>query len=132
MKDFENYECEGQIDLFDIYPKSCCGVVPWLHKTKCCKWSDDKPQKWLMYFICPKCYKRAVDNDGWPVRSHGTFEEAKANAIAVWNDSSTVFSIDEYTKEHGIRLSFGLGEREEWAKLYNMETGELGWSVKLD
>ena len=49
---FENYECDGQLSFDDLYPKQCCGLNPWLHKTKC--WMngrDDLEQEWLMYYI---------------------------------------------------------------------------------
>ena len=87
MKPFENYECEGQMSLDEIYPKPCCGLTPWLHKSKC--WMDgreDIAQLWLMHYVCPKCLKSPVDKDGWIIRTRGTFEEAKAVALQKWND----------------------------------------------
>lgn len=120
MKDFDNYECEGQMELFDIYLKSCCGVIPWLYKTKCCRWDESKPQKWLMYYICPKCYKRPVDSTKWGIHSYGTFEEAKENARQVWNDPQTEFEVCEVIKEFGFHLSISENEPEEWEKLYGV------------
>lgn len=133
MKDFENYECDGQMELFDIYPKSCCGVVPWLHKTKCYRPDEEKPQAWQVYYICPKCYKRAVDSDGWAIYSRGSLEDAKQKAVAIWNDPQTVFEICNVAQEYGIRLSRGYGEFEEWAELYNVDMEDfVGCVARLD
>lgn len=122
MKNFENYECEGQMELFDIYPKTCCGLIPWLHKTKCCRWNEDAPQHWMLNYICPKCFKRPVDETGWPIESYGTYEEAKEQARDVWNDPNIKHEVCEVTKQFGIRLhiGFGLNEPEEWESIYGV------------
>lgn len=121
MKDFDNYECDGQMEFADLYPKTCCGLIPWLEKSKCCRWNDDQPQKWLLNYICPKCFKRAVDDTGWPLEGHGTFEEAKAQALAFWNDPNNRHEVCEVAKELGISLHISLGEVEEWEKLYEVD-----------
>lgn len=121
MAGFDNYVCDGQMELDDIYPKTCCGLVPWLHKTRCCRWSEDKPQKWMVYYICPKCYKRAVDETGWAIFSHGTFEEAKADALAIWNDPNIKKEVCEVTKKQGFNLQIALKEPEEWEQLYGVD-----------
>lgn len=131
MKDLGNYECDGQMDLFDIYLKSCCGVVPWLHKAKCCRWNEEKPQEYMTYYMCPKCCKRPVDSDGWPIRSKGTLEDAREKSKIIWNDPATTFAVDEWSKAHGVHVS--LWEREEWAKTYNVDEEELvGCLLRLD
>ena len=121
MKDFENYECDGQMELSDIYPKTCCGFVPWLEKTKCCRWNEDAPQHWMLEYICPKCFKQAVDDTGWPLHGYGTFDEAKEQARAFWNDPKNRHEVCEVTKQCGIHLSISLEEPEEWEKLYGVD-----------
>ena len=88
MKDFENYVCEGQMSLFDIYPKPCCGVEPWLELSKCVRWDETQPQKYHANYICPVCFKEPVDLLGWPMFAYGELEEASAEALRVWNDST--------------------------------------------
>ena len=81
---FENYECDEQMSIFDLYPNQCCGVIPWLHQTKC--WMDgrdDIPQRWIMYYQCPKCGKVPIESDHWTIRSSGTFKEAAQGALKV-------------------------------------------------
>lgn len=121
MKDLGDYECEGQIELVDIYPITCCGYVPWLHKTQCCRWSENHPQKWMMYYICPKCFKRAVDNTGWTIYAHGTFEEAKIEAVKNWNSPDNKHEVCDIAEKYGFRLQIGLREPEEWENLYGVE-----------
>lgn len=122
MKEFGNYECDGQMSLTDIYPESCCGVTPWLHKAKC--WMDgrvDIPQLWMMYYICPICMKAPVDVCGWIIRSRGTFEEAKAKALENWNNPKIIHECHEREKLH-----ITIAEREEWEQLYGDKVDYMG------
>jgi len=58
-----------------VEPKKCCNTTPWLEKSKCVQWDASKPRRYMMAYICPKCGKVAVDNTGWPITGHGTYEE---------------------------------------------------------
>lgn len=128
----DNYKCDGQITLFDIYPNECCGVVPWLHKTKCYMGGIEQTQQWMAYLVCPKCFKRAIDKDGWTIYSHGTIEEARQKAITIWNDPATAFDISKIDKEQGIHLSISNGDFEEWSKLYNVDMSDFdGFVARL-
>lgn len=112
---FENYECDGQMSLDDLYPNQCCGVKPWLHITKC--WMDgriDIPQRYVMYYICPKCKKHVVDEFDWTVRSSGTYEEAAWGACKVWNNPEAKFKQDD-------RLYVAWHDREIFEKMYGFK-----------
>lgn len=125
MKDFENYECEGQMSLDEMYPKPCCGLTPWLHKSKC--WMDgreDIAQLWLMHYVCPKCLKAPVDKDGWIIRTRGTFEEAKAEALKKWNDPN--IKKDCHLKETENQLRITIAEINEWEQLYGDKVDYVG------
>ena len=74
----------------------------------------------MMYYICPKCYKRAVDETGWPLNGYGNFEEAKAQALTFWNAPNIKHEVCEVTKQFGIHLHIGLNEPEEWESLYGV------------
>lgn len=86
MKDFGNYECEGQMSLFDMYPKPCCGVVPWLELHKCYQPDTTKPPCYRANYICPVCFKEPVDSIGWMLEGYGELEKAKQEALEYWND----------------------------------------------
>ena len=126
---FENYECDGQLSFDDLYPKQCCGLNPWLHKTKC--WidgRDDLEQEWIMYYICPKCKKTAVDDFGWTIRSSGTYEQAKASALERWNDPKSRF--DSHMFSEGEKLHIPYDEQAEFLRMYGDAAREMGnlWS----
>lgn len=121
----DNYECEGQMSLMDLYPEQCCGVVPWLHKSRC--WMDgreDTPQLWMMYYVCPICQKAPIDKDGWTIRSRGTFDDAAAEALKIWNDPNT--KKDCHLKEAEQQLRITISEREEWERLYGDKVDYAG------
>ena len=123
---FDDYECENQITLNDWVteleskePKKCCGVTPWLHKSKCVQWDVSKPQHYLMHYICPKCGKVAVDNIRWPIRGHGIYEDAAKQALSAWNRPDAVFEIKDFNNpKNGEYINIFLDEKEEWFKLY--------------
>lgn len=126
---FENYECDGQLSFDDLYPKQCCGLNPWLHKTRC--WMDgreDLEQEWLMYYICPKCKKTAVDAHGWTIRSGGTYEQAKASALETWNDPKSKFDSHMFSEGEKLRIPFD--EQKEFLRTYGDAAREMGilWS----
>ena len=128
MKEFENYECDGQITLEEYMeylssttPKKCCGVTPWLHKSKCCHWDANKPQMYMLHYVCPKCGKTAVDETGWIKYRHGTYEKASQKALEDWNNPETVFEIKEFNDpKNGNYVMCSLDEREEFEKLYGI------------
>lgn len=119
----DNYECEGQMELTDWLkeldskePCKCCGVTPWLVKTKCCHWDNSTPQMYMMHYQCPKCLKVAADNTGWTIYSHGMYEDAAADALKAWNDPKAIFKVNEYPQY--VHASFG--EYEDFEKLYGI------------
>lgn len=110
-------EIEGQLTLTELYPNTCCGLVPWLRYTACCKWHEDQKQEYLMYYICPNCFKEPCDSTGWIIRSKGSFEDAKAKALAVWNNPETTFKhdkddclhitsnrVEEFETKYGVKI----------------------------
>ncbi|MBR5636516.1 MAG: hypothetical protein IKW81_06265 [Pseudobutyrivibrio sp.] len=102
-------------------PKQCCGVTPWLRKSRCCRWNEENPQMYLMYYICPKCGKTVVDETGWVKNRHGTYEEASQKALEDWNNPETVFEIKEFNDpKNGNYVMCSLDEREEFEKLYGI------------
>lgn len=119
-KDPFDYICDGQMSidewLNDTFPKQCCGVTPWLHKTKCCKWDPAKPQEYTMYYVCPICLKAPVDETGWTKYRHGTYDKAKKQALADWNDPEAKFEAKEYLNYVHCSIS----DYEEWEKLYGI------------
>lgn len=120
---FENYECDGQLSLDDLYPKPCCGLTPWLHKSKC--WMDgrtDIPQIWMMYYICPKCMDEPVDNLGWTIHARGSYEEAAAEAVKIWNHSRH----EGHKKRMYDHVFIAVGEIEEWERLYGDAVDYMG------
>ena len=132
MKDpFENYECDGQITLDEYYnstfPKTCCGVTPWLAKTKCCHWDNSKPQTYMMYYICPKCMKTAVDDTGWIKYRNGTYEEASQKALADWNNPDATFEVKDFNANSYVHVSFD--EYELWEKLYGQSYEEYSTPI---
>lgn len=114
MKDFENYECEGQISIFDIYPKQCCGVEPWLELSTCVRWNPEKPLKFHANYICPVCLKQPIDEINWPIRSYGELAEATEEALRVWNDNKVKKIHKDYVE--GIFLI--LDDIEKFKKKY--------------
>lgn len=112
-------ENDGQYtltDYIDQYPKECCGVVPWLVLTTCCRWDDKQPQKYQMYYQCPKCNKVPCDGTEWIDRSHGVFEDAKKRAVKVWNNPISTKNLAEWEY---IRLRvFDEESRELWMQKY--------------
>lgn len=128
MKDFENYECDGQITLEEYMeylnsttPKKCCGVTPWLHTTKCCHWDASKPQNYMMYYICPMCGKTVIDEIGWIKYRHGTYEKASKQALEDWNNPKSRFEIKEFKDpKNGNYVNCSSDEREEFEKLYGI------------
>jgi hypothetical protein len=118
MGKFDDYQCEGQITMDewfnDTFPKECCGVVPWLKKSRCVQWNVSKPRHYKMNYICPKCGKIAVDETGWPREGYGTFEEAAMQALKVWNDPDAVFEIKDYNDpKKYAHIEILYGEEEE-------------------
>lgn len=75
----------------------------------------------MMHYICPKCFKRAVDDTGWTLHGYGTFEEAKEQALSFWNNPEYRHEVCEVQKEWGFNLQLALGEPEEWEKLYEVD-----------
>ena len=116
MKDFENYECDNQLSLDDLYPKTCCGVVPWLRKTKVFMDGREEEQLWIMHYICPLCKKVPVDNTGWTIRSKGTAEVAAAEALKVWNDPNIKHENRLYKPDE--KLSVPWDRVEEFKEMY--------------
>lgn len=152
MKDLGNYVCDGQMDIFDYMqqleetvtetvtpeeeykesvsepiaavsePKKCCGVTPWLKKSRCVQWDSNKPRHYMMAYICPKCGKIAVDNTGWPRYGYGTFEDAAGQALEIWNDKNAVFEIKDYNNpKNNNYIQILYGEEDEWEKLYGQK-----------
>ena len=100
-------------------PKKCCGVTPWLDRSKCVQWDANKPQHYMMRYICPKCGKMAVDNIGWPIRGYGVYEDAAQQALMAWNSPDAVFEIkDYYDPKKGGYITINLDEEAEWFNLY--------------
>lgn len=128
MKTFDDYECEGQMninewmaDLNTKIPKTCCGVEPWLHTSKCCHWNPDSPQQYQMHYVCPICFKVATDGTEWIDRAHGTYEEAKKQAIKKWNNPISTKQ-DDFYKKYGLRIH--VNDLERFKEQYNIETEE--------
>jgi len=123
---FNNYECDGQITIDDWMaelnskePKRCCGVIPWLHKSRCVQWDASKPRHYMMNYICPKCGKVAIDNIGWPITGYGIYEDAAKQALKAWNNPDAVFEIKDYNDpKMGGHISIYLDEEDEWFELY--------------
>ncbi len=129
MNPFENYECDGQISIDEYmnsnYPKQCCDVAPWLHKTKCCRWDESKPQTYMMYYICPKCGKTVVDEIGWVKYRHGTNEKASRQALEDWNDPKSKFEVKEFNNPiYGNYININCDEREKFERLYGIRYEE--------
>lgn len=79
-----------QISIFDYMAentvKPCeCGAIPELVESKCCRWNENSPQKYLSVYICPKCLNAPHDNTGWTVEAWGTRDQAAKEAIKNWN-----------------------------------------------
>lgn len=152
MGKLDNYVCDGQMDIFDFLqqeepevtesvsseeeykesvsepiaavsePKKCCGVTPWLKKSRCVQWDSNKPRHYMMAYICPKCGKIAVDNTGWPRYGYGTFEDAAGQALEIWNDKHAVFEIKDYNNPlNNNYIQILYGEEDEWEKLYGQK-----------
>lgn len=129
MKPFDNYECEGQLSIFDIdppkndpeQPQKCCGVIPWLCVTKCCHWDANKPQTYKMYYRCPKCNKVPADNTGWTDSAHGTYDKAKAKALTTWNNPIATRCIEAEGCDYIQIGVFDEEAHELWRQLYNEE-----------
>ncbi|MBQ7429281.1 MAG: hypothetical protein IJV29_06400 [Butyrivibrio sp.] len=117
------YECEGQITLDEYFnnsfPKMCCGVTPWLDKSRCVQWDISKPRRYMMKYICPKCGKVAIDEIGWPITGYGTYEEASKQALEVWNNPNSTFEIKDYNDpKKGGYINIYFDEEDDWFKLY--------------
>lgn len=89
---------------------------------------EDLEQEWLMYYICPKCKKTAVDAHGWTIRSGGTYEQAKASALETWNDPKNKFDSHMFSEGEKLRIPFD--EQKEFLRMYGEAAREMGilWS----
>ncbi len=104
-----------------VKPKKCCNTIPWLEKSKCVQWDASKPRRYMMAYICPKCGKVAVDNTGWPITAHGTYEEASKQALETWNNPDTVFEIKDYNNPETNYIHVYYEEEQEWFNLYGIK-----------
>lgn len=119
---FDNYECDNQLSLFDIAPKPCCGISPWLHITKCFHTNSETEQTFQMYYICPRCLKVPTDGTEWTARSYGSYKKAAADALNNWNNpKGTKFNDD---------LSIFCTEMEKFENQYKITTGKAYMRLK--
>lgn len=125
-------ENDGQYTLTDYleqYPKECCGVVPWLVKTKCVRWDASHIQSYIFYYQCPICNKVPCDGTEWILRAHGYYKDAQKKAIKYWNNPISTKHLPEWEY---IRLPiFDDESKALWARQYG-ESYENYYRRKLE